>query len=128
MASVYWRWVWPSGDRRGYRQLFDRECFSTIAPRLTLAASDSELCPSCNEPVQYPGNIDVWATWFIPGQDRKEGALRYHVGCFEQVADFYLQGAFRLADHLEGWGEGPLAPASQPQRWGSWDSVDLTPG
>ena len=126
MASIYWRWTWPSGDARGFAQLFDAECFAGQKDLLVIAQSDSELCGLCEEPVEYPKNVDLWATWFVPGKEKASGAIRFHPACFEKIVDQVTKNAKRLSDRPLAQGEGPLA-LSPMNRWDSWESMGLAP-
>ena len=125
MASFYWNWTWPTGDRRGYKQLVDAEC---AAPYLRLARSqmdESELCAHCGDKVDHLLSIDLYCTCYIPGRDRDDWMRSYHAACFEQVFQAFQQGATRLPDR-KGLGSGAPRSPAQGTGWESWGQQGIT--
>src|SRR4029450_7965310 len=93
LASIYWRWVWPSGDFRGYRQLYDPVCIGSVVNKYKLAEAHPDLCVKCEGQISYPASVKILGYAFFPGQDRTELALPYCATCFEEDVDLYTRNA-----------------------------------
>jgi len=123
MASVYWRWTWPSGDQRGWVQKFDPVCgnsfFSTLGPQ----AGDENTCILCGQHVDYPNMITLHGYVYIPRRDRIDLELPHCEECFMKNETKYTQGGRRLAERqVEGGGAPTLNPADDP-----WAAIGLHP-
>ncbi len=122
MAAFYWRWTWPSGDRRGYKQQMDFECSSSHLRRIVKAENNVDDCVFCGKPVDNgQSSLIVWYTMYLPGKERMDGGLDYHHECFTQAEYWYTQNATRLTDRDGGGGGPPASTRGNP--WDYWDSM-----
>jgi hypothetical protein len=126
LATIYWAWTWPTGDRRAYKQFFDSDCIGVWNMPLQVAHKQSAHCSGCGEKVtDDERSIAVWATIYLPGRDRIDDVLEYHVPCFEKNAERFTMNAQRLPVRPEGSGTG--APVPEPQEWPDWASIRIVP-
>lgn len=115
LAGFYWRWVWPSGDFRGYRQLLDPTCAGDVVNKLRLAQAQPDNCLKCEGVLAYPASVKVQGYAFLPGRDRFDFELPYCETCFLEDEYVYTKGAKRLDNRQgEGGGASALNPASDP--------------
>jgi len=123
MASVYWRWQWPSGDQRGYVQKFDPTCGASFFERLGDIQAENDECIWCKAQPKYPNEIYLKGYVYMPGHDRIDLELLHCEECFMKNEDLFTQGARRLDDRgVEGRGTPALNPADDP-----WAAIGLHP-
>lgn len=125
LASFYWRWTWPSGDRRGYKQFFDSNCVVGPFGRITHWDEETMTCAVCQEETRFPDQITVYATYYLPGQERQDGYVLYHPACFQGAEAEYLAHAVRLADRDAEAGGPP--PRTKGNPWDSWKAQGIDP-
>ena len=123
MATVYWAWYWPSGDRRSYKQRFDPICAMPILAMLRSSLESPDDCAGCHERITGDADVQVWWTLYLPGREREDWSLLYDAACFERDADRFTAGADRLLDRTAGGG-GPPAPST---RVVPWETIGLHP-
>lgn len=121
LATVYWAWYWPSGDRRSYKQRFDPICAMPTFAKLNWSIDNEGHCPVCREHTGDSPDVTLWATAYVPGHEAAAYALDYHARCFEQIADELTVGAQRLLDRpLLGAGGPPPRAEVDP-----WDGFEV---
>lgn len=125
MASFYWRWTWPSGDRRAYKQWFDAECVGGVLHLLSEPQEEPTVCDICKELVTGYPSITVWATYYIPGQEPGTGCAQYHEACFQVAERGFLHEAVRLEDRAMVQAGGP--PPGPRNPWDSWRQQGIDP-
>lgn len=125
MAAFYWWWRWPTGDRRSYKQFYDRECAGQLQALFRQASEEQSICAECKESVDLSTSVDVEGRGFIPGRDVVFVVLPYHASCFERAADRFMQGALRLHDREVEAGGPPPQQAGNP--WDSWGAIGIDP-
>lgn len=125
MASFYWRWTWPSGDRRAYKQFFDAECVNVPLQLLREPQEEATECPICGKLVEAYPAITVWATHYIPGQEPATGCIEYHESCFQVAEPQFLKNAVRLPDRAMVQAGGP--PPGHGNPWDSWRQQGIDP-
>jgi len=126
MASFYWAWTWPTGDRRAYKQLLDFECSTKHLRRIVRAEENERRCVECQELVDPSvGEVVVWGTVYLPKKDRLDVGLPFHPSCWEESCEGFTRNATRLSDRQEQAGGPP--PATQRNKWDSWASIGIDP-
>jgi hypothetical protein len=121
MATFYWAWFWPSGDRRAYKQLVDPICAMGIIKRVNDAIAQDDHCIRCHERINGSPEVVVWATIYIPFRERLDVGLPYDAACFEKEADLYSKGGQRLLDRAPA----VLLQEGGPPPGAAWDEWDL---
>jgi len=116
LATVYWRWTWPSGDQRAYKQKYDPTCGIALFSRITKSQAGAEECVMCEESAKWPNAIYVHGWVYVPGHDQEEIELIHCEECFLKTEAVYTQGAERLADREVG-GRGTPAPNPADDPW-----------
>jgi hypothetical protein len=123
MASVYWRWQWPSGDERGYVQKLDPICGAAFFSAMSKTTAKDDECIFCEQSVKYPLGVFVRGFVYIPGRDRVDLELLHCDECLMKNEDRYTQGARRLPDREVGAG----GPPPQPNGDDPWAAIGLHP-
>jgi hypothetical protein len=126
MATFYWNWTWPSGDKRAYKQWFDFECSTPNLRRIVMAEKDPDNCIACGAFIddQEPYTI-LWVTYILPGNDKASTSFAYHVSCFESEAEIYSANAKRLEVRSDGAGGAPRPVPGN--KWDSWQAMGIKP-
>jgi len=115
LGGFYWRWVWPSGDLRGYRQLIDPVCAGSIVNNIKLATAQPDNCVKCEGKLAYPASVRVNGYAFLPGRDRLDFEVPYCETCFVEEEELYIRNAKRLDNGVvEGGGASALSPQEDP--------------
>lgn len=125
LASFYWRWVWPSGDFRGYRQLLDPVCVGSVVNNAKLAHDEPTKCVKCEGELAYPASVKVQGYAFLPNQDRIDFEIGYCETCFTEEEELYVRNAKRLDNRpVEGGGASALSSREDP--WAAIGLASLT--
>ena len=125
MAAFYWRWTWPTGGRRGYKQFFDSECVQYPLANLHDLDVEDDDCTECSEAVTGQLGVTVYCTYYIPGHDRQDGYMVFHEACFVGKEAQFARHGSPLADRDPSAVQGGGPPALNP--WDSWDRMGITP-
>jgi len=123
LASFYWGWRWPSGDRRAYVQLLCPACAEPEMLKFELSSQHPGQCLVCQDACEYPSQVTVYASVYIPGRDKLEGEQRFCIADFEKEEQMFEQNARRLPDRgLTAGGPPPSTPQQDP-----WAAIGLHP-
>lgn len=125
MASFYWRWTWPSGDRRAFKQFFDSECVHTPIELLQEPNGEPQECPICRKMVEQWPSVTVWSTYYVPGQEAGSGCVEYHESCFQVAEEGFMRNAVRLTDRAAVGAGGPPPRPGNP--WDTWRQQGIDP-
>lgn len=107
LGGFYWRWIWPSGDYRGYRQLLDPTCAMNVLSKAKASYEAPDDCLKCGQPLSYPASVKVHGYAFLPGHDRKDFELAYCETCFVEEEPSFAKNARRLDDAPDQGGGTP---------------------
>jgi len=120
MASFYWNWTSPTGLRMGYKQLVDAQCSDPYRVLRDTVDDDIRRCAHCGDELHQELTTDLYCTSYVPGRDREDWMVEYHLACFEQAHEAYTRGATRLPDRNQTGSGAPRSPG-QGTGWESWD-------
>lgn len=122
MATVYWAWTWPTGDRRCYKQFFDPQCFASVVTKIN-AADNNDLCFMCGQLAATDQDLNLYATYYVPKHDRADAFLSIHEACLSQGDQYFMQNAIRMPNRQEH--VTPPSREHPKDPWDSWDSMGL---
>jgi hypothetical protein len=124
MASAYWAWTWPTGDRRSYKQHICAEHVDAISSWIKYDKASLQTCYSCEEEFkEFETVVTVWFTLYVPKRERYDGCLDLHVTCHEQAVDGFMLNAERLRDR-------PMSGRGAPRpdlELAAWDALGIYP-
>lgn len=124
MMTMYWAWTWPSGDRRCYKQHFDYECAAGVVQKVE-KADNTDLCFMCGELAAMTSDINLYATYYIPGRDRLDAFLTIHEVCLTKGDQYFTQQATRMPERSQS--DRAKANGVKGNPWDSWGVMGLTP-
>jgi len=116
LATVYWRWTWPSGDERGWMQKLDPTCGIAFFTTIKNSQAGADQCLICEEEAKWPNAIYLHGWVFVPGREMQELELLHCEQCFMKTEPRYTQGGTRLKDREDG-GRRPPAPNPADDPW-----------
>ena len=125
MASVYWAWTWPTGDRRSFKQLRCVQHSVALAEMCARAKANVQDCTACGEEfsdIDTP--VTVWATVYFPHRERIDAWADFHARCFEAAEPAFRLGATRLPDR-KGPGRGAPRPGHEDDD--PWRAIGIPP-
>jgi hypothetical protein len=126
LATIYWAWTWPTGNRLAYKQHYDPGCISIWNKAIMIGRKPQPHCSECDEEfVNGISRVSVWATIYLPKQERIDDMIEFHPDCFEAVVDRLTAHATILPNGGSGSGTG--APSPEPEPWPDWADLDLRP-
>lgn len=124
LATIYWAWTWPSGDRRCYKQWFDATCFHTVIEKLN-RSDNTDQCFFCGELAATVDDLNLYATYYIPGRERADGFATMHQNCLMNGEHQLTQNGVRMPDRGRDFVQQVLPITGNP--WDSWDQMGLRP-
>jgi hypothetical protein len=120
MASIYWRWTWPSGDQRAYKQRFDPTCAMPVLAKINSAIAEEDNCVGCHKRISGAPDVVIHAHVYVPGREELYVQMPYDDACLQKDESIFETGAERLLDRPMDGGAGPRAPI--PDRgWEAWE-------
>ena len=117
LAQVYWAWLRADQSRVSYKQRLCTTCYCMhVLPVAAEAVSNVVACPVC-----HAGTLDdmdpVYATIYLPGQDRTDAEMALCGPCAVEVRNRALLGAEQLVDRGAEVGGPSPQPVTAADAW-----------
>lgn len=124
MMTVYWAWTWPTGDRRCYKQFFDYSCAASLVPKIE-AKDSTDACYLCNQVAATADDINLYATYYVPGRDRLDAFLTIHESCLSRGEQYFTKNSVRMPERTQD--QRVQAAERKGNPWDSWGAMGLSP-
>jgi hypothetical protein len=125
LASAYWAWFKPEGDRTAYKCRYCQTCaVESLRPLLlSLQAQDGNenvfACVSCGADASTDSD-PMYLTLYLPGKEPMEYALQLDSACAAKLRS----GVQRIGDPLADRGGLVRGPSTSIS---AWDAMGLSP-